>query len=380
MAFSIFTAFSTNVYDALPDSKHIRFIKLAPALRSTDPLHVTFLSAPYYKLAGQYEALSYTWGDPKLAFPVFLSNGCHVLVTKNLNRALRRVRLEYAERLLWVDGICINQSDAKEKAIQIPLMVNIFRGAEKVLAWLGDGDQYNVEKVMQQLGYNFQHRARALRKTIPQDHLLELLHLSWFNRRWIVQEVVFNNNVALMYGEETLDWEAVAEELRDLNKNVQEEVRNDQSLEMTKIHAVRTITKLWKGNQLRDTGHADLPSQTPTTQKADQVSILQLMHDLADYECTDQRDRIYALYSMTRLIQPTSLAATLKIDGIVFFDIDYSLDVPQTHEKFTNACLEAGYAQQTIEEALERPSKAYSIDTRRHQMRLPSTPSGADRG
>jgi Heterokaryon incompatibility protein (HET) len=76
-----------------------------------------------------YEALSYVWG--------FLSSseslrcdGKSISITPNLRDALRKLRLVDRHRALWVDQICINQSDKDEKSSQVAL-------AEQVIAWLG---------------------------------------------------------------------------------------------------------------------------------------------------------------------------------------------------------------------------------------------------
>ena len=56
----------------------------------------------------------------------------------NLYQALRRLRWFRDPRLIWVDAICINQSDVDEKSQQIPLMGRIYRNAASVLVWLGE--------------------------------------------------------------------------------------------------------------------------------------------------------------------------------------------------------------------------------------------------
>ena len=40
---------------------------------------------------------------------------------------------------LWIDAICISQTDNAEKALQIPRMGDIYRLANRVVAWLGEG-------------------------------------------------------------------------------------------------------------------------------------------------------------------------------------------------------------------------------------------------
>jgi hypothetical protein len=89
-----------------------------------------------------YEALSYTWGDPNLRSNISF-NGSLVSVTANLAKALRDIRhieVIQATRILWVDAICTNQDDLKERNEQVRMMGDIYRRAEQVLSWLGPFD------------------------------------------------------------------------------------------------------------------------------------------------------------------------------------------------------------------------------------------------
>jgi hypothetical protein len=63
-----------------------------------------------------YEALSYTWGDPEILRPVLLE-GEPFPVTENLYDALRHLRLKKNEvRYLWIDALCIDQTNSEERA------------------------------------------------------------------------------------------------------------------------------------------------------------------------------------------------------------------------------------------------------------------------
>jgi hypothetical protein len=86
----------------------------------------------------EYEALSYAWGDPVFSHPVQEKSSGKVLhVTTNLQQALQAIRYEHATRTLWIDAICINQSDLTEKGHQVALMGRIFHDARTVVVWLG---------------------------------------------------------------------------------------------------------------------------------------------------------------------------------------------------------------------------------------------------
>lgn len=79
-----------------------------------------------------YEALSYVWGSGELCHTI-VCDGKALKITRNLYRALHFFRRKRRSRALWVDAICINQSNMAEKEIQIPLMRDIYTQASKVL-------------------------------------------------------------------------------------------------------------------------------------------------------------------------------------------------------------------------------------------------------
>jgi hypothetical protein len=104
--------------------------------------------------APRYEALSYTWGDPKgenslvpcrgdpsASYPVKIDEG-YLKVAYNLMVALKHLRHDTNTRTLWIDAICINQHDDEEKNHQVKAMARIYSGASRVLAWLGEDDEY----------------------------------------------------------------------------------------------------------------------------------------------------------------------------------------------------------------------------------------------
>ncbi|KAM6476978.1 heterokaryon incompatibility protein-domain-containing protein [Trichoderma sp. SZMC 28011] len=130
-----------ETYPELPDSRSIRVIKLHGATGPNDDIRFDLitvsLDAPL-----PYEAISYTWSGQPLDRPVY-ANGREYLVTRNAEDVMRRLRPNKPEhsRHLWIDAICINQKDDKEKAVEVQLMYEIYANAERVNIWLGQGSE-----------------------------------------------------------------------------------------------------------------------------------------------------------------------------------------------------------------------------------------------
>jgi hypothetical protein len=86
-----------------------------------------------------FVALSYVWGDPNSS-RIILVEKCPMRVTTSLYDALMAIRPSKEPIIIWIDFLCINQSDTKEKGWQVALMGDIYRQAKKVIAWLGPAD------------------------------------------------------------------------------------------------------------------------------------------------------------------------------------------------------------------------------------------------
>lgn len=76
-----------------------------------------------------YEALSYVWdiiGDP-VDIKIGPSGSDRLFITQNLATALPYLRYENEIRTLWIDAICINQQDLRERSSQVRIMGDIYR-------------------------------------------------------------------------------------------------------------------------------------------------------------------------------------------------------------------------------------------------------------
>ena len=112
----------------------IRLVLINPGSFSA-PLHCN-LEYALLDDKPKFEALSYVWGDPNDRLPIWL-DGKRFNVTRNLESALRHMRQEDTVRMFWIDAICINQSDVKERGQQVQSMAKIYQTAIQTTVWLG---------------------------------------------------------------------------------------------------------------------------------------------------------------------------------------------------------------------------------------------------
>ncbi|KAI0975311.1 heterokaryon incompatibility protein-domain-containing protein [Xylaria arbuscula] len=121
-----------SLWETLPDPRrYIRLLEIHSA--STGPIQCE-LSMWRIDLAPSYDAISYTWGDPKSVSFVEV-NGRNMQVRENCDYVLRQVYKYH--RYYWIDTLCINQANNYEKSFQVAMMGEIYRSAERVLVCVG---------------------------------------------------------------------------------------------------------------------------------------------------------------------------------------------------------------------------------------------------
>jgi hypothetical protein len=114
-------------------------------------------------------------------------------IANNLNAFLRRQRENSATRqYLWIDALCINQTDDDEKAVQIEMMRRIYAESSGLLIWLDEeyGDSDMAMNLVRTFGDPDNQDVRAWTATLSEHIALRsLMERPWWNRIWIVQEL-----------------------------------------------------------------------------------------------------------------------------------------------------------------------------------------------
>jgi hypothetical protein len=65
-----------------------------------------------------YAALSYTWGSKSRLYEIVI-NRSKITVTKNIYLVLRDLCYQEKDRILWIDTLCIDQNNIKERGEQV---------------------------------------------------------------------------------------------------------------------------------------------------------------------------------------------------------------------------------------------------------------------
>lgn len=180
-----------------------------------------------------YAALSYTWGNSEAIKPITV-NEKQYFITKNLDSALRSLQHENESLVLWIDSLCINQTDNDEKMHQVQQMAEIYTSAAIVLAWLGpktiDSDLAiikldelscrNMELAYQAASSRNQTKERldGLAKLvdtlkagtdsscdIPIPSIVNFFTRDYWDRVWIQQELSLARDIVFVCGDTDID-------------------------------------------------------------------------------------------------------------------------------------------------------------------------------
>ncbi|KAF2689102.1 HET-domain-containing protein, partial [Lentithecium fluviatile CBS 122367] len=96
-----------------------------------------------------YDALSYTWGDPKPTDKLLLRkddlSSEQLGIAANLTKALQTLRIQDRSLFMWIDAICINQDDLDERSREVQHMHHIYSKAAIVRIWIDVENQPDDE-------------------------------------------------------------------------------------------------------------------------------------------------------------------------------------------------------------------------------------------
>ncbi|KAF2117968.1 heterokaryon incompatibility protein-domain-containing protein [Lophiotrema nucula] len=217
--------------------------------------------------APEYEALSYVWGSPQKNKTILVDSKA-LGVTENLHSALSRLRAREVG-LMWIDAICINQDDLKERGHQVAHMGQIYKTAKQVIVWLGEEDEESKP-----LFAALYKRARLDAELM--GSLLKLFRRPYFRRIWVLQEVFAAREALIMCGEDFIkNWpfyEQIQKSREDMNSD--------------SIH--------WeKARRVLDLMLFSLPDD-PTLGEC-----LDMYHT---QEATERSDKIFALVAMRKIV------------------------------------------------------------------------------
>jgi hypothetical protein len=172
----------------------IRLLRLLPTKEDSKNIQCELFECalrPSDGAARPYEALSYVWGStlkPESITIVDQKRDRQFAITQSLHAALLRLRDHDIPRIIWIDAICIDQSNKTERSHQIPLMAEIYAKASRVVVWLGE-EKDNSDQALEEVRLAAAGSLDLSKAPQPSRQVITtLLERSWFERVWVGQQ------------------------------------------------------------------------------------------------------------------------------------------------------------------------------------------------
>ena len=204
-----------------------------------------------------YICLSYEWGTGAPNKLILIGDAAFP-VRQNLWDFLEVARQWHQPPWLWIDALCINQSNKKERNHQVQRMGKIYKNAQEVLSWLGNNT--DIIRSLEPSGI-----------CRPIGSALKALWLSpYWNRAWVTQEICLAKKLTIVAGTNELPFNIVTK-------------RADLWNEGRKSHIGSTIHNL---ADVRD------------SMSYNGSSLIELLARCHNAQCTAWQDRAYSLLAL----------------------------------------------------------------------------------
>ena len=295
-------------YEPLPqDGSQIRLVTILPG-RELEAFQCTVKNFILTEDL-QYKALSYVWGDPTITSPILL-NGHEFQITTNLEAALRSLRYEDSERLLWIDAICINQRSIPERNAEVRRMHFIYQRAQQVIVWLGretePGDAIGTGDALVTAASSLTIKLlEMLSEAKEEKDVVNVLHQTgdvilalqvlgklfcrpWFLRIWIVQEIAFARTAIVAFGPQRISWDRFTQAVNAI-RSLEYGLNNQLWWISGAARAVRVQSCCY----LKAIEEPAQPTSVAT-------QLVPLLWQLRTSQVTDSRDRLFGILGLIR--------------------------------------------------------------------------------
>ncbi|KAM7211111.1 Heterokaryon incompatibility protein (HET) domain containing protein [Rhypophila decipiens] len=349
----------------------------------------------------RYDAVSWAWGDPVKNAHVELldKNGERwtFSISRKLEEALQAVRDLNSARTIWIDAICINQSDDFEKSHQVPMMDRIYGLADKVYVWLGPKSQTHdaeiafaiLRKIRKDMDY---------KKTIEGsdvEHLRALSHMmrrDWFSRRWVIQEIALAKKAVVFCDKESMDWVEFAQAIElFVEGESKTQLADNVTLKKTHItHFWKNVSSLGAARLVRDI--SSIRRLAPNTRSRFSHELLMSLEEivcrLETFKTSKPHDTIYAYLALakdtvplahlpdnaglsSKLLQAARVFDMSKIAAKAFI-VDYKQPYSEVCSQFIQFAVKQQSDRQTALDILCRPwSYEEEVYELRKEIHLP---------
>jgi hypothetical protein len=325
-------------YMRLEPGCEIRLLRLSAKL-SGPMIQGKLIHMPIDKLP-TYECISYVWGKPTGKETIIL-NRRKFEVSTNVYEILRQRKALFLSRLIWIDSICINQKNTKERTDQIKLMQTIYGKATRVTICLGNAPDADLARMLihKLFFQTFWRVPSAWNEAIMTSYmnglkdngggtspewlaLRRLLQNPWFERCWVVQELTLASKVLLIYGGHYIDWEM----LLSLMQFFIQEQSTITLMMLVKDgeHGSALPVGLFNGQVMANFRRMYHQNET--------LQLHKVLRRCITFRATDPRDRVFALQGITEAAKNIPIDYELDIEEVLINTAKHLVRRPEALE------------------------------------------------
>ena len=201
-------------------------------------------------------------------------------------------------RYVWIDAICIDQSNIDERSSQVALMSDIYQSAESVRVWFGRKDETSELGIrsLRRLATIMGQAEGLVSHVEPftladETAMLDFLCRRWFQRCWIIQELLLARQIVCHCGDEQIVWEDIFDALLAFNDwGYGGDLQRQNATSEKQLFALRVMRRLqvlreWYTSHRDKQNYWDLNTLVPTTK---------------EFQCAVQHDKIFSLLGVAR--------------------------------------------------------------------------------
>jgi len=239
-------------YSPLHRRNSTRLLGICPSLSLGARIECKMATAFLHEVSVRgpaYITILYRWSG-EMPEKAILIDGQEFRVTNRVYEILKYHRKTIGIMFIWIDTICINQRNEREKAVQVPLMKDIYERCIAVQCWVKTPDPTTAQRnVLAKFLLHFDQSrqdmiayrmikylctlsylddvvpdadSNQILQRSPAVHwrgLQEFISSRYFTRMWIIQEVVASKHVFLHYDAVHLEWSDFAQAMRVLSSH-----------------------------------------------------------------------------------------------------------------------------------------------------------------
>lgn len=302
--------------------------------------------------APAYAALSYTWGPELPVYDIYVDSKT-LPVRRNLHHFLkcrRKAKNKHfrseKDLYIFIDQICIDQSDPEERNRQVQLMSRIYSKCWHVIVWLNDELGQCTRAA-----HAFNHTSKRVLA------VAQLLKNDYFTRLWIVQELLLAPSISVFTPNNTwLSWPTIVQITQDVTFGMYLNVEESAAWELVPVNTTNLV--LMTGKFIRE-GQLKAQSPAPPSKsnwlrftcdvrkRTNSKNLLEILGFSANI-CHEPRDKVYGLMSLLKVEHRLSVdynKPTYDVFKDAVIELHSVIDVgtDQSYKQWLEAAQRLGY-------------------------------------